>query len=81
MNNLFLSFFDKNDHYEQWIIIFFIDRINRVIAESKIKYIRIINIEKKDLVLKDSINIKPAIYPMELTQSHPEIFLQMAYWV
>ena len=39
------------------------DRIIKVIVESKIKYIRIIKIEKKDLVLKDSINTKPAIYP------------------
>ena len=44
-------------------IIIFIDRIIKVTVESKIKYIRIINIEKNDIPCfnKDSINTKPAI--------------------
>ena len=53
--------------------LFFIDRITKVIVESKIKYIRIINIEKKGPCFKkDSINTKPAIYPHGIDPESPK---------
>tara|TARA_B100001559_G_C16388206_1_gene569864 strand:+ start:683 stop:928 length:246 start_codon:yes stop_codon:yes gene_type:complete len=54
-------------------LLFFIDRKNKVIVESKIKYIRIINIEKKGPCLKkDSINTKPAMYPDGIDPESPK---------
>ena len=50
-----------------------LDRKNKVIVESKIKYIRIINIEKKGPCLKkDSINTKPAMYPDGIDPESPK---------
>ena len=49
------------------------NRIIRVIVESKIKYIRIITIEKKGPCFKrDSTNKKPAIYPQGIDPESPK---------
>tara|TARA_B100000963_G_C22352636_1_gene547979 strand:+ start:401 stop:646 length:246 start_codon:yes stop_codon:yes gene_type:complete len=54
-------------------LLFFIDLISNVTVESKIKYIRIINIEKKGPCFKnDSIKIKPAIYPDGIDPESPK---------
>ena len=53
--------------------LFFIVRIIKVIVESKIKYIRIINIEKKGPCFKKaSVNTKPAIYPDGIDPQSPK---------